>query len=42
MLTLEIVESCYEQADQWSPERWSTKPHMVKDKRAFAPFALGK
>lgn len=23
------------------PERWTSRPDLVKDKRAFAPFSLG-
>ena len=37
----EIVESCFEQAKDFIPERWYSKPEMIKNKNAFAPFALG-
>jgi cytochrome P450 len=40
--SLARLESAYECADQYIPERWTTKPQMVKDSRAFAPFAQGR
>lgn len=36
------LESCYEQARQWIPERWTTRPEMLKDVRGFSPFAQGR
>ncbi|KUI71889.1 Tryprostatin B 6-hydroxylase [Cytospora mali] len=36
------LESCYEHADRWIPERWTTRPEMVKDARGFSPFAQGR
>lgn len=36
------LESCYDDADKFIPERWSTSPEPVKDVRAFAPFARGR
>ncbi|KAI1774065.1 cytochrome P450 [Hypoxylon cercidicola] len=36
------LESCYEDADKFIPERWSTSTELVKDVRAFAPFARGR
>ena len=36
------VESCYENAEEFVPERWFSKPEMIKYKGAFAPFSLGK
>jgi cytochrome P450 len=38
---LTAVESCYENAEQFIPERWYSKPEMIKYKAAFAPFSLG-
>lgn len=35
------VESCFEHAEELIPERWDTRPEMIKDKRAFNPFNLG-
>ena len=40
--TIGRLESCFEHADQLVPERWYSKPAMVKDKRAFAPFSQGR
>lgn len=37
-----LVESCFERATEFIPERWVEKPEMIKDKRAFNPFNLGK
>lgn len=34
-------ESIYPQASSFLPERWSTRPDLVKDKDAFQPFSLG-
>jgi len=36
------LSSCYEQAQDFIPERWYSKPEMVKDKRAFIPFSIGR
>ena len=36
-----VVESCFERANEFIPERWTDRPEMVKDKRAFNPFNLG-
>ncbi len=36
------VESCYEKAGEFIPERWTSKPELVKNKAAFAPFSLGR
>lgn len=36
------LESSYEQADQWIPERWTTRRDMVKDGRGFSPFSQGR
>ena len=39
--TSKPVESCFEQATEFIPERWYSKPEMIKNKNAYAPFALG-
>ncbi|KAH7077315.1 cytochrome P450 monooxygenase-like protein [Paraphoma chrysanthemicola] len=31
----------YELADKFLPERWTSRPGLVKDKSAYAPFSLG-
>ncbi|ETS81868.1 hypothetical protein PFICI_06870 [Pestalotiopsis fici W106-1] len=34
-------EDCFEKADQFIPERWTTRPEMVRDSTAFKPFGMG-
>lgn len=41
MLTVTSVEECFEQAGEFIPERWYSKRHLIKNERAFAPFAQG-
>ncbi|KAK8008231.1 hypothetical protein PG991_010782 [Apiospora marii] len=36
------LEGAYVDARRWVPERWTTRPEMVRDARGFAPFARGK
>ena len=36
------LESCFERAREFIPERWYSRPEMIRDKGGFAPFALGK
>jgi cytochrome P450 len=36
------VESIYPQAAEFIPERWYSRPELLKTKDAFAPFSLGK
>ncbi|KAI1322478.1 benzoate 4-monooxygenase cytochrome P450 [Xylariaceae sp. FL0255] len=36
------LSSAYEDPESFVPERWYSKPEMVKDKRAFAPFGIGR
>ncbi|KAF2462686.1 cytochrome P450 [Lindgomyces ingoldianus] len=40
--SLARLESAFEYADQFVLERWTTKPHIVKDPRGFAPFSQGR
>ncbi|MCJ1421897.1 hypothetical protein MMC32_008264 [Xylographa parallela] len=40
--TIGRLESCFEKADQFIPERWYSSPSMVKNKRAFTPFSQGR
>ncbi|KAI1412243.1 cytochrome P450 [Hypoxylon sp. FL1857] len=40
--SLARLNSSYESADQFVPERWTTRPEMVKDARGFAPFSQGR
>ena len=37
-----IVAAAYEDPHAFIPERWYSRTELVKDKRAFAPFGLGK
>lgn len=36
------MEEAFEDPHNFIPERWYSKPELVKDKRAHAPFSLGK
>ncbi|KAI0485117.1 cytochrome P450 [Xylariaceae sp. FL0804] len=36
------LEEAYEAPHEFIPERWYSKPELIKDKRAFAPFAMGR
>ncbi|KAH8901372.1 cytochrome P450 [Thozetella sp. PMI_491] len=40
--SLARLESSYERATEWIPERWTTNPEMVRDARGFAPFSQGR
>ncbi|KAL8754101.1 MAG: hypothetical protein Q9184_005223 [Pyrenodesmia sp. 2 TL-2023] len=40
--TLGRLEECFERAEEFIPERWYSKRDMIKDGRAFAPFAQGR
>ncbi|KAL9608912.1 MAG: hypothetical protein Q9167_006281 [Letrouitia subvulpina] len=40
--TLARLESCFTHANEFIPERWFSKPELIKNKNAFAPFALGR
>lgn len=39
--TVGRLESAFERASEFIPERWYPKPGMVKKKNSFAPFSLG-
>lgn len=36
------MESSFERAHEFIPERWTSKSEMIRDKRAWAPFSQGK
>lgn len=36
------LESSYEKAGEFVPERWTTRPEMIKDPRGYSPFAQGR
>lgn len=40
-LIIVAVEECFERAGDFIPERWYSKREMIKNERAFAPFAQG-
>ncbi|KAI1171366.1 cytochrome P450 [Nemania sp. FL0916] len=40
--TLGRLETAFELPDKFIPERWTTKPYLVKDARAFNAFGLGQ
>ncbi|RYP55519.1 hypothetical protein DL769_010135 [Monosporascus sp. CRB-8-3] len=35
------MESAFAQPDEFIPERWYSRPELILDKRAFAPFSVG-
>lgn len=37
-----IVSAAYEDPEAFVPERWYSRKELVKDRRAFAPFGIGK
>jgi len=41
-LMIITVESAFAQPNDFIPERWTTRPEMVKDSRAFNSFSFGK
>ncbi|KAH9905674.1 cytochrome P450 [Xylariomycetidae sp. FL2044] len=34
-------EDCFERANEFIPERWTTRPEMLRNVEAFAPFGTG-
>lgn len=38
---MSLVDSVYEEPNTLIPERRYSRPDMIKDKRAFAPFGVG-
>ncbi|RDW89798.1 cytochrome P450 [Aspergillus mulundensis] len=41
LYTIARSELAYAQPHEFIPERWSTKPELIRHKGAFAPFSLG-
>ncbi|KAL6831928.1 cytochrome P450 [Trichoderma camerunense] len=39
--TIGRLESCFEKASEFVPERWTTRPEMVRNAAAYAPFGTG-
>lgn len=42
VLTKLIVESAYDRPEEFIPERWYSQGELIRDRRAFAPFGVGK
>ncbi|KAI0154974.1 cytochrome P450 [Xylariaceae sp. FL1272] len=40
--TIGRLESAFERATEYIPERWVSKPEMVKDRRAMNAFSIGR
>lgn len=36
------MEACYERPNDFVPERWYSKPDMIRNKKVFTPFSLGR
>ncbi|KAI0544498.1 benzoate 4-monooxygenase cytochrome P450 [Xylaria curta] len=36
------LESAYTRPDEFIPERWYSRPELIKDRRAFSPFGVGR
>ncbi len=39
---MQPAEENYARAEEFIPERWSSKPELIKEKNVFFPFSLGK
>ena len=37
-----LVVSAWDEPHKFYPDRWYNRPDMIRDKRAFAPFGLGR
>lgn len=35
------MESAFPRAEEFIPERWTTRPELIRDRRAFSPFSVG-
>ena len=42
VLTIFIVESAFEKPNEFIPERWTTKPEMVKNRQGLNGFGIGQ
>jgi cytochrome P450 len=42
VLTSQSAEKCYVEPEKFIPERWYSRPELVKDARSFLPFAQGR
>lgn len=41
-LRLRKAGKCYNNPEKFIPERWYSRPELIKDSRSFLPFAQGK
>jgi tryprostatin B 6-hydroxylase len=41
LLMIDIGSAIYENPEEFIPERWYSRPELVKEKSAFAPFLYG-
>ncbi|GAW16489.1 hypothetical protein ANO14919_059180 [Xylariales sp. No.14919] len=39
--TIHRLEAAFQYPDEFIPERWYSRPELIRDKRAFAPFSVG-
>jgi cytochrome P450 len=37
-----LVPEAFQHPDEFIPERWTTRPELVLDDRAYAPFSVGE
>lgn len=42
VINMDVDERYFVKPEEWIPERFTTKPELVLDKSAFAPWAIGK
>ncbi|KAL9059749.1 MAG: hypothetical protein Q9162_001050 [Coniocarpon cinnabarinum] len=40
--TISKMESAFERGTEFVPERWYSKPEMIRNRNAFAPFGMGR
>lgn len=36
------AEECWVRPNEFIPERWYSRPELIKNKNAFVPFSIGK
>lgn len=42
LLSQSTAPRCYVDPDAFIPERWFSRPELIKNRNAFAPFSLGR
>ena len=40
-LVCSLVPAAFEHPNDFIPERWYSRPELIHDERAFAPFSVG-